>query len=220
MNKQFIVVVAVIVLGLFGILMFTRQDKKDDQGGNQNASAQTSNHIAGNPNASVTLVEYADFQCPACAVYFPVVQQLKTEYADNLKFQFKHFPLVSIHPNAFIASRAAEAASKQNKFFEMHDLLFQNQDAWAQVTDPTETFVGYATQLNLNTEQFKSDMRSEVVGDTINADLKEGQGLGANSTPTFFINGRKIEPNPQTLDDFKKIIDEEIAKASGQNQNQ
>lgn len=213
MNKQFIAIILVVIVGLFGILMFTRDNGKNEGSGGE-TTAQPTNHTVGAGNKNVTLIEYGDFQCPACKAYVPIVQQIKAEYGDDIKFQFRHYPLVQIHPNAFIASRAAEAAGKQNKFFEMHDLLYENQDIWAGSNDPTETFNGYATQLQLNLDQFKTDMNAQATADVINADVKAAKDIGANSTPTFVLNGTKIEQNPQSYEDFKKLIDNEIAKSN------
>lgn len=215
MNKQFIAIILVVVVGLFGVLMFTRNDNNDGAGAE--TTAQPSNHTVGAGNKKVTLIEYGDFQCPACKAFVPIVQQIKADYGDDITFQFRHYPLVQIHPNAFLGSRAAEAAGKQGKFFEMHDLLYENQEAWSSQSDPTETLVSYATQLQLNVDQFRSDLTSEAVANTINADVKAAKEIGASATPTFVLNGRKLDPNPPTLDDFKKVIDEEIAKANGQN---
>jgi protein-disulfide isomerase len=112
-----------------------------------------------------------------------------------------------------LGSRAAEAAGKQGNFFEMHDLLYENQDNWSKVGNPNGVLEGYAKQLDLNIDQFKSDMASEETNNVINADRREGNAIGATSTPTFVINGKKVEKMPQTLDQFKKLIDEAIAKA-------
>ena len=213
MNKQFFVVVLVIVAALVGVFAMTKEKSPDSQSGSS-AQVTASEHTVGAGNKKVTLTEYGDFQCPACKQYFPLVKQIKEAYGDDIKFQFRHFPLTQIHPNAFIGSRAAEAAGKQGKFFEMHDLLYENQDSWSQAGNPTEILNTFATQLNLNVEQFKKDMMSENAADVINADIKAATGLGANSTPTFAINGRKIGENPRSLEEFKKLIDEEIAKAN------
>lgn len=212
MNKQFFVVVLVIVAALVGVFAMTKEKSPDS--GNSNTQASVSQHTVGAGNKKVTLTEYGDFQCPACKQYYPLVKQIKEAYGDDIKFQFRHFPLTQIHPNAFIASRAAEAAGKQGKFFEMHDLLYENQDSWSAGSNPTEILNGYAKELGLNVDQFKTDMMSELTADVINADIKDATGLGANSTPTFAINGRKLGENPRSLEDFKKLIDEEIAKAN------
>ncbi len=209
-SKQFLLVI-VIVLGLLGgTLVLTKKKNNDTQGSTGSTSATTSNHRTGNLSSKVTLTEFGDFQCPACKSYYPIVRQVKEEYNDKIIFEFKHFPLVQIHPNAFVASRAAEAAGKQGKFFEYHNLLYENQDSWAQDKNPNSYFEEFAKQLGLNVEQFKKDMISESVASTINADAKLAQSIGANSTPTFAINGKKIA-NPKSVDEFKKVIDEALA---------
>lgn len=215
MNKQFIAVLLVLVAALFGVATLTKE-KTDpgSNGGNGSSQAKPSEHVVGTGNKKVTLIEYGDFQCPACKSYYPIVQQIKQAYGDDIKFQFRNFPLTQIHPNAFIGHRAAEAAGKQGKFFEMHDLLYEQQDSWSRASDPSSVLHSYAEQLSLNIDQFKKDMTSPDIAAIINADIKEAQDVGANSTPTFVINGRKIEENPKSLDDFKKLIDEEIAKAN------
>lgn len=211
MNKQFLGIIIAVLVGLFGIFALTNKDDNGGEGGSD-TTASASEHVQGKADSNVTLIEYGDFQCPACKSYYPIIKQLESEYADKVKFQFRHYPLTSIHPNAFLGSRAAEAAGKQNKFFEMHDILYENQDSWAQSQDPTPIFEGYASQLELNLEQFKTDMKSAGVADVINADIKAGQAAKANSTPTFVLNGQKIEKNPTSQDEFKKLLDDELAK--------
>ena len=208
MNKQFIAILVVIVGGLFGILVFTGNNK--NSGSSNNASAQPSAHITGKTDSEVNLTEYGDFQCPACKAYYPIVKQLKAEYADRVAFQFSNFPLTQIHRNAFISARAGEAAAKQGKFFEMHDLLYENQDSWSNLSDPTPTFVAFAAQLGLNADKFKTDMNSSEVSDIINADRKIIQDLGGSGTPSFVLNGKKID-SPRSIDDFKKVLDEALA---------
>lgn len=216
MSKQFLAILAVIVVVFVGVFAFTRP-KSEAPGSNNSNGSGTSNHTVGAGNKKVTLVEYGDFQCPACKSFYPVVKQIKQTYGDDITFQFMHFPLTQIHPNAMVSSRAAEAAGNQGKFFEMHDLLYENQDQWAQSSNPTPILESFANQLGLNMEQFKSDMMSAAVLAVINADQKSGQALGANSTPTFVINGKKLDKNPTSLDEFKKLIDEEIAKQNPTN---
>lgn len=211
MNKQFFGIIVVIVGLLIGVFALTGGNK-DKSGDSGSGNGQPSNHVVGPETAKVTLTEFGDFQCPACKSYYPFIQQIKQEYGDKIKFQFQHYPLVQIHPNAFIGSRAAEAAGKQGKFFEMHDILYENQEAWSAGSNAATALEGYATQLGLNLEQFKSDMNSSAVADTINADAKAAQALGATSTPTFVINGKRIEKNPQSVDEFKKLLDDELSK--------
>ncbi len=211
MNKQFFAVIVVIILAFVGVIALT--GKKDNNGGSGNSqAAQASNHVVGKTDSKVSLVEYGDFQCPACKSYYPLVKQIKETYGDRISFQFRNYPLTQIHPNAFLGSRAAEAAGKQGKFFEMHDLLYENQDSWSSASSPNSILEGYAQQLSLNMDQFKTDFSSAAVADTINADTRAGQALGANSTPTFVLNGKKIDKNPTNIDDFNKLIDEALAQ--------
>ncbi len=210
MSKQFIAILIVIIGGLFAILAFTGKDKSNNQSSSTSSSQPTS-HKAGKADSKVVLQEFGDFQCPACKAYSTIIQQLKNEYGDRVAFQFSHFPLTQIHTNAFISSRAAEAAGKQGKFFEMHDLLYEQQDSWSQVADPTSIFVSFATQLGLNAEQFKTDMVASATTEAINADRKVAQDLGSSGTPTFVLNGKKMDKSPTSIEEFKKILDEALA---------
>lgn len=210
MNRQFFAIIIVIILAFVGIIAFT--GKKNDSNSKGNAQAQTSEHVTGKTDSKVNLTEYGDFQCPACKSYYPIVKQIKETYGDRIAFQFRHYPLVQIHPNAFLGSRAAEAAGKQGKFFEMHDLLYENQDTWASSSNPNTILESYAQQLGLNMDQYKADASSAAVADIINADVRAGQALGANSTPTFVINGKKLDKNPTSIDEFNKLIDDALAQ--------
>ena len=211
MNKRFLLVLVGIVLAFGAYFVFT--NNSDDQSNNSQAAA--SNHVYGKADSKVTVVEYGDFECPACAAYFTIVQQIKANYGDTIAFQFRHFPLVQIHQNAMAASRAAEAAGKQNKFWEMHDLLYTQQNAWAKSATANSIFEDYATQLGLSVEQFKTDMAAQSTLDTINADVREGQKLNVTGTPSFVINGQKIEETPQTYEAFAALIDAAL-KEQGQ----
>ncbi|OGH37853.1 MAG: hypothetical protein A3B44_01170 [Candidatus Levybacteria bacterium RIFCSPLOWO2_01_FULL_38_21] len=164
----------------------------------------------GNPNAKVILVEYSDFQCPACAAYHSLVKQLLSEYNGKIYFVYRYFPLAT-HQNAMISAQTAYAASLQDKFWEMHDMLFQTQDSWAKSSKAREAFVDYAKKLNLDINKFKTDLESDKGKNFINDTYNKGLAIGINSTPTFFINGVKIQ-NPRTYDDFKKLIENEINK--------
>lgn len=210
MSKQFLAVVVVVIALLVGVFALTSNNKNGQNG--VPAASQPTNHVLGAGKKGVTLIEYGDFQCPTCKQFFPILNEVKKEYGDDITFQFRHFPLTQIHPNAMAAHRAAEAAGKQGKFFEMHDLLYQEQDTWSSLPDPTSVFEGYATQIGLNIDQYKSDVASEAVAAAINADTKAGNEAGVSGTPTFILNGQKIK-NPQSFDEFKKVIDEAIKNA-------
>lgn len=209
-NRFFITVIAVILL-FVGAFALTKH--KNNGGSNSgNTSVAPTNHTQGSDKTGVVLIEYGDFQCPACGQYYPIVKEVKEKYKDQIIFQFRNFPLVQIHQNAFVAARAAEAASKQKKFWEMHDLLYENQQTWGAATSPNSFFANYAKQLNLDTTKFQQDMATSEVNDLINADIAEGQKIGANSTPTFVLNGKKVETNPRSIEEFYKLIDDAIAQ--------
>lgn len=169
----------------------------------------TAKDFQSNPGAKTTLVEYADFQCPACKAYYPVVKQLGKDYGTKLNVVYRMFPLKTVHQNALVSARAAYAASLQGKFWEMHDTLFETQDSWATLPDPESVFVGYAKELALNTDTFKKDYESQSTSDFVNNSYDGATNVGVNSTPTFFLNGKQLE-NPAGYTDFKKLIDQAV----------
>ncbi len=157
-------------------------------------------HIKGNTDAKVVLTEHSDFQCPACGQFFPVIQDLLAEHGDSIAFEYKHFPLISIHPYAVPAAKAAEAAGQQGKFFEMHDKLFENQQIWSVGAAPQAFFNAYAEELGLDVGLFKTHMKSSLINDKIQAEFEEARELGLTSTPSFFLNGKRM--SFQTYEDF------------------
>jgi len=208
MSNRFFITLLVVIAVIVGAFVITKD--KSNTGNNANSSSAATNHTEGSDKSGVVLVEYGDYQCPACGQYYPIVKQVVEKYKDQITFQFRNFPLVQIHKNAFVASRAAEAADKQGKFWEMHDMLYEQQQTWAEVSNPNTFFEGYAKQLGLDVTKFKQDMASEDTNDRINADIQAGQSLGANSTPTFVLNGKKLDKNPSSLEDFNKAIEDAI----------
>ncbi|HMO78274.1 MAG TPA: thioredoxin domain-containing protein [Candidatus Paceibacterota bacterium] len=160
-------------------------------------------NIKGNENAPVTLTEYSDFQCPACAAFQPVVKNILSEFPDDVKLEYKHFPL-PIHSLAEPAARAAEAAGQQDAFFAYHDLLFENQTAWSNTPNPTALFFKYAADLELDVDLFKRHYNSSVLRDRVKVDLLEARGLGLTGTPTFYLNGERM--NIETYEDFYNQI--------------
>ncbi len=169
------------------------------------APVAAADHVLGSANASVTLVEYSDFQCPACENFYPIVKRLYDESSSTMRLVYRHFPLTQ-HPNAVPAAMASEAASVQGKFWPMFDQLFSNHADWTELSDPTPIFIGYATKIGLDVNRFKADLASSTLRDIVNADQDEGIHLGIDQTPTFFINS-KVIVNPQSYDQFKALID-------------
>jgi protein-disulfide isomerase len=211
MDKKFIIILAVVVLGLGGLFVFAQSKNSKDGTNSSSSNASVSNHSKGNNTKNVELLVYGDFECPACAQYFPIEKQVTEKYNDQIKFTFRHYPLDSIHPNARGAHRAAEAAGKQGKFFEMHDLLYENRNQWVELSNGMPAFEQFATDLGLNIEQFKSDFEAEQTNATINADKKEGNSKDVSGTPTYFVNGKKIDNSQLTsFEGFSKVIDDAI----------
>lgn len=160
-----------------------------------------------NSYSKVTLIEFSDYQCPACAYYHPIVDSLKETYGGQLKVIYKDFPL-NQHQYAALAARAAEAARNQGKFLEMHNMLFENQQRWASSGNPQSVFIGYAKSLDLDIEKFRDDLNSAETQRAVMEERKEGVQMGVSSTPTFFVNGEKVEQYPSTFEEFKALIEQ------------
>lgn len=169
-------------------------------------------HVAGNPDATVQLIEYADFQCPGCGAFHPIIEELLTEYGDKIAYAYRHYPLPQ-HRHAKVMGRAAEAASNQGKFFEMADLIFTNQRTWTSLPSVSNVIEGYATQLGLDLDQFETDLEGTATRDRVDADSISGAVYGVNSTPTFFLNGVKIAL-PRNLNEFRAVLDAALANAT------
>lgn len=202
-------ILAGIAVILVGIFMFTKGGGED---GGTKSSAEPTNHIIGEGQAGVTFVEYGDFQCPICAIYYSPLKQAVGQLEKEIFFQFRNLPLVSIHQNAFAAARAAEAADKQGKFWQMHAKLYENQTAWSGASNALNSFKTYAREISLDMAKFERDYASDEINDLINADLDEFEKTGQKQqTPTFFINGQYIEnselSDPQTgIPSAEKIV--------------
>lgn len=166
-------------------------------------------HSKGSENAKLQLIEYSDFECPACSLYHKVVDEVIKEYKNDLNLTFNHFPLRSIHKKAQIAAQVSEAAGFQNKFWEMHDLLFINQEDWSSSNSYEAKFIEYAQELNLNIDQFKKDYKSNKARKIVNSHYDKALENGINSTPTFILNGEKIKMKPD-LESFKEVLEKTL----------
>lgn len=171
-------------------------------------------HTKGNDNAAVVVQEFSDFQCPYCAIHgATTVKKLIDEFGQDMRFEFRHYPLMRIHKQAELASIAAEAAGKQGKFWQMHDILYLNQSTWADNSNAKELFTNYANQLQLDVEQFKQDLGSNEIRATIGRDIRLGNSMGVNSTPSFYINGKKFEAQVDYYEELRAMIQTEINNA-------
>lgn len=173
--------------------------------------------VKGNRNAEVVITEYSDFQCPACAFYQPVVKEIINEFGDQVALVYRHFPL-PMHRHAIFMAQAAEAAGQQGKFFEMHDLIFENQSSWtnSSASAVREVVERYATELGLDIEKFKTDLDSETIAEKIEKDLDDALASDISYTPTLFINGELIT-NPNSYSEFRQLILEKINESQNQN---
>jgi len=181
-------------------------------GTSESGSGVTEGWPKGSESPELTIVEYSDFQCPACAAYYPVAKQIFEEFGDRIKFVYKHFPLSSIHPNAVDAARAAEAAGQQGAFWDMHNMLFEHQDEWSRLRNPDDQFAEYARIIGLDEAAFIDAYNGDVAQQAVDAAAREARIKGLRGTPTFFIDGIQIE-NPAGYDAFKSLIVERIGEA-------
>jgi len=202
-----VILIVIITLGYFGFknkkekIVPITQDNQEEIIGWQR----------GNLESKVKLVEWSDFQCPACYYYFSILKELDNRFGDQILFEYRNFPLKQIHRNAMMAAISTEAAGVQNKFWEMYDKLFENQKDWSNMnkTKFEQTLAGYAEEIGLDVEKFKFDLVSKEIADKVEASYKFAIKNKIDSTPTFFLNDNKIN-NPRTIDEFSKIIQDKL----------
>jgi len=210
MQKSAIVTIIVIIAFVgFGIFLMgvDGPGETSDNGGREVEGLSADDWVQGNAESDVVLIEYGDFQCPACGAFHPIVSQLEDEFGDRVAFVYRHFPLRSIHPNAESAARATEAAGMQGKFWEMHNLLFERQTEWANQPGAIGIISEYAEELGLDLEQYEADMVSDEVADLVAEDLLSANRNGLNSTPTFVLNGQVIQ-TPRNVDQFRALLND------------
>jgi len=204
------VAAAIVILAIAGLAFLVNSSSTSSQSVNV-AKVSDKDITNGVKNAKVTLIEYADFQCPACATYAPTVNQLLAAYEGKILFVYRFFPLTGIHKNAIISAQAGYAAHKQGRFFEMAETLYDSQKDWENLPDPTSNFIDYAKQLKLDVNKFQADLNSQDTKNFIKDSERQAISEGMNSTPTFILNNVKIK-NPNGYGAFKKLIDDELNK--------
>ncbi|HEY7636189.1 MAG TPA: DsbA family protein [Gemmatimonadales bacterium] len=169
----------------------------------------SSDHILGPADAPVTLVEYGDFECPNCEAAFPVVRSLLESLDGQLRFVFRHFPVSIRHDHAQKAAEASEAAAEQGKFWEMHDILFRNQDDLDR-----ESLLGYAGELGLDLERFTYELDESIHAERVFRDLASGEASGVSWTPTFFLNDVR-HGVARDLDGLVRAVAERVRQHAG-----
>jgi protein-disulfide isomerase len=199
MKNPWVVIAVIIVVLLGGSIWYSLGVEKT-----YNDGITVTDHIKGGTAAKVSLTEYSDFQCPACGQFEPIVEDILKQYGDSIKFEYRNFPLLQVHPFAESAAIAAEAAAQQGKYFEFHDMLFAKQKEWTAGISPTSYYAQYAKELGMNVQQFERQQRSSILRDKVKSDFKAAVALGLTSTPTFYLNGQKMTIS--TIEAFKADI--------------
>lgn len=222
MNKITWSIFIAVTVGLFALMAVMSSDSQInvneiDVNTVQIASAQNgqiSEHVKGNPDSKIILIEYGDYQCSACATQYPITKAVYEEYSDEIQLVFRNYPISNIHPNAKIAAAAAEAAGLQDKFWEMHDILYENQSDWDSTlgNDRIDSLADLANKINLDVDEFKSDISDSSVLAKIKFDQAVAEKAGITGTPSFYLNGEPVNGEDWSdFDKFKALIDKEIA---------
>lgn len=193
-----------LVVVAFGAIVYFGQSPEDARDYSLDDVGEFE-QVKGNTEAEIVLIEYSDFECPACASQYPMVEQLLEEFEEDILFVYRHFPLRQIHQNAEPAAVAAEAAGRQEKFWEMHDMLFERQQEWAGQRNVEDMFISYAEDIGLNAEQFEEDMSDRDLLQKVRQDQASGSRASISGTPTFFLNGQRIQ-NPRNYEEFRELI--------------
>lgn len=214
-EAKILTTIAIIIVAV-GSLLFLKgkpQPIEPGQAVDSQSLIRETSHMTGDSKAKVSLVEFGDFQCPACAAAHPIVKKVIADYQNNPQFNFvfRQFPLISIHPNAMPSAQASEVAGKQGKFWEMYDRLYETQNDWSTSATAKDLFTNYAGALGLDAGAFRSDLDNQTFREVVQADIDDGTKLGVQGTPTFYLNGQKLNSIP-SYEEFKQLIDAELAK--------
>lgn len=204
---------AIIVLSLLlvgGVYLYTTRDTRSllERRAAEIALLRKDDWVRGNPStAKATLIEYGDFECESCGVYQGILAQIETDPAtkNDIAFVFRHLPQTATHPNALLAAQVAEAAGKQGKFFEMHDLLYIHQKEWLQSQNTHDIFLSYARSLGLDEARFTKDIDASATLAKINTEKAMAGQLAIKSVPSFFIQGKEVSIG-RTYDEFKTAV--------------
>ena len=204
MKQKTILLLILTIVVLVGIILFSTQGGGAVSGGALSLEKAGEGEWTRWGGGKATLIEYSDFQCPACRAYEGILQGMEKDFGKDVTLVYRNYPLPQ-HQNAQGAAQAAEAAGKQGKFWEMHDLLFLGQDEWSTSTDAPTIFERYAKSLGLNIEQYKKDEPSDAVRKKIKTDLQSGNAAKVSGTPTFYLDGKKME-NIASEEDFRARV--------------
>jgi protein-disulfide isomerase len=206
----FLLIAVVLILSVIAVVMLVRSSRDGDTFTATSASPDPGKNLPAKKN--VTLEEFGDYQCPPCGLLHPTLKSLKSEFGVNLNFIFRNLPLTNLHKNAMLAAQAAEAARVQSRFWEMHDLLYENQKLWSEEADPKPIFLKFAHDLGLDSARFERDLGSDEVKMRIQADQDAAAKQGITGTPTILIDGRRLRVEATTPEGIRKIIEVTTAR--------
>ncbi|MEX1062468.1 MAG: thioredoxin domain-containing protein [Balneolaceae bacterium] len=195
-NIQLIAWVAFIAIA-GGVVVYTLQNRN----GNDGTASATDNSEA----QHVEILKYSDYSCPACKAYIPIQKELERQFGDKLTIEYRHFPLGGFE-HSELAARAVEAAAEQGRREEMHDKVFEEQQVWSS-GNAEEIFMSYAEEFGLDQEQFERDLHSDEIRERVQRQKSEGSRRMVQGTPTFFINGQRVQQNPQNYSQFESIVE-------------
>jgi len=201
---DFTILALVIAAGLILFMAYSYISNPNPNGGEVNGDIASDDPFKGPANAKVAMVEFSDFECPACGTAYGVIKQIAADYDGRIKIVYRDFPLTQ-HTFAFKSAEAGNCANEQGKFWEMHDIMFENQSALT-----ISSLKKYAADIGLNTEQFNSCLDSGKYAAEVSGDIADGASFGVAATPTFFINNKKY--SNMSYAQFKAVIDAELAK--------
>lgn len=222
--KSWAVFIVIVIAVIGGMVYMSNQNKlnvsdiSDEQLmkviNGEDRNGNIADHVIGNKDSKVVIIEYGDYQCPGCATAAPKAKAIAEKYKEDVALIFRNFPISTLHPNARAAAAAAEAAGFQGKLWEMHDLLYTNQDSWAQssVKDRSDVFLGYARQLGIKEDKFKTDLADTQITKKINFDVAIGRKQGVTGTPSFYINGKAVQ-STNDADYLENAVKEALKKA-------
>jgi len=204
-------IIAAVLAAAIGVGAFLLRSTRPQPSTTSSSTASpVASPTALTPKSVVTIEEFGDYQCPPCGALHPVVKNLKNEYGDRVRFVFYHLPLTQIHKHALEAAHAAAAAGLQGKFLEMHNLLYESQNAWSEAGDLRPIVVNFARQLGLDVDRFTRDMDGARVDALVSADVRRANAMGVNATPTLFIDGQLIENENLTVENLRKEINQRL----------
>ena len=224
-KRTWILFGAATVAILAGLVYFSRQERLDVSGVDaakvitedtaEETGSMLPDNTRGNKDSKVVLVEYGDYSCSGCAALEGRLKPVIEEFEDDVVFVFRHFPLTSIHPNSMLAASYAEAAGFQGKYWEFHDVLFANYQAWSSigVDSRDDKMREYAGALDLDMDKLAEDLKDRRISQKINFNLQLGRDIGVNATPTLFLNGERLGQEVSDMDKMRETLQKAIDDA-------